>query len=89
MFKLWRFLHETGFINAVVSDDRMPRGFRHINYADDPELASASRWNDIQPVAWEIHPVFRQFLIDEQTASAADMGLSPEELRRQRRPSKT
>lgn len=86
VFTLWRLLHEAGVVNAVVSDEREARGFRHVNYPDDPELASPSRWNELSKVSWEVHPVFRQYLIEEQAAEAADLGLSVDELRKRRRP---
>lgn len=89
VFTLWRLLHEAGVVNGLVSDERERRGFRNVNYPDDPELASPSRWNELSTVNWEVHPVFRQYLIEEQAAEAADLGLSVAELRRRRRPKQT
>jgi len=56
-------LHEAGFINPRVPDSKMPRGFRHINFHDDPNFTRYSNWNDMQGAQWEIHPAFRSHLL--------------------------
>jgi hypothetical protein len=83
---LWRVLHEAGILNALVPDRRETRGFRHINYADDPNLVSAARWNDMQGAQWEIHPAYRSFLNELRDEDAARLGLSANDLRNARRP---
>lgn len=61
--RLLQFLHEVGFINPRVHDVRQPRGFRHINFQDDPYFVQRSNWNNMQAATWEVHPAFRSFLI--------------------------
>lgn len=68
---LLRFLHETGFINPRVSDSRQPRGFRHINFQDDPYFVSAANWNNLQAATWEIHPAFRSYLLTAKADAQA------------------
>ncbi|MCF7964243.1 MAG: hypothetical protein K9L79_01750 [Methylobacter tundripaludum] len=63
VFLLWRYLHEIGFLNARVSDQREKHGFRHISSDEDPELVSPARWNEMQSILWEIHPAYRDYLI--------------------------
>lgn len=60
---LLRFLHEIGFINARYVDARMPRGFRHVNFQDDPSLVTKANWKNLQAATWEIHPAFRSYLL--------------------------
>lgn len=61
--RLLRFLHEVGFLNPRIKDDRMPRGFRHVNFQDDPHFVAMANWNTMQGAHWEIHPAFRSFLL--------------------------
>jgi len=56
-------LHESGFLNARVPDNRQPNKYRHIGFLDDPHLVQNSRWNDLQAARWEVHPAFRTYLI--------------------------
>lgn len=64
---LLELLHESGFINARISDVRQPRAFRHVTFLDDPHLVRMSRWNELQAARWEVHPVFRSHLISLQS----------------------
>jgi hypothetical protein len=57
-------LYEAGVVNARVMDSREPKGFRHINFADEPHLITKARWNDLQAIRWEVHPAFRTYLLD-------------------------
>lgn len=75
IFLLWRFLHEIGFLNARKSDTRMKDGYRHISAEEDPDLVSISRWNDMQQIAWEIHPAYRSFLIKVSRENSFSIGL--------------
>lgn len=61
--RLLKFLHEIGFINPRMADARQPRGFRHINFNDDPYFVQKSNWANMQACTWEIHPAFRSFLL--------------------------
>jgi hypothetical protein len=66
--RLLGLLHETGFLNARVPDKTKPRGFRHINFGDDPNFVRFSNWNSLQGATWEVHPAFRSYLIGVRTA---------------------
>lgn len=56
-------LHESGFINARVTDSRQREKYRHVGFLDDPHLVRNSRWNELQGARWEVHPAFRTYLI--------------------------
>ena len=56
-------VHESGFLNARVPDDTKPLKYRHINFLDDPHLVQGPRWNELQAARWEVHPVFRTYLM--------------------------
>jgi hypothetical protein len=75
IFDLWRFLHEIGFLNARISDNRETQGFRHITSEDDPELVTKARWNDMQSLTWEIHPAYRDYLIKINNEKQFSFGL--------------
>lgn len=60
---LLSLLHEAGFVNPRVVDNREPRGFRHILFQDDPNFVKMSNWNNMQNATWEIHPAFRTYLL--------------------------
>ncbi len=60
--RLLAVLHESGFINPRVYDTDRDRNFRHILFLDDPGFVSKARWNEMQAVSWEVHPVFRSYL---------------------------
>jgi len=49
----------------------MPKGFRHINFQDDPNFVQKSNWNNMQAATWEIHPAFRSFLLTAKGNLAA------------------
>lgn len=74
-FDLWRFLHEIGFLNARISDNREPQGFRHITAEEDPELVTKARWNDMQSLTWEVHPAYRDYLIQINNEKQFSFGL--------------
>jgi hypothetical protein len=74
-FGLWSLLFEAGFFYPRVSDDRQKEGYRFIRPDEEPGLVTKARWNDIQGVLWEVHPVFRDFLIFEQKEHKARFGL--------------
>ena len=59
---LLSFLHETGFLNPRLTDDRQPKGFRHLVFHDGPDFVTKANWNKLQSATWEIHPAFRSFL---------------------------
>lgn len=69
-------LHETGFINARVVDNTMPRGFRHILFHNDSNFVKLANWNSMQSTKWEIHPAFRTYLIGIRQAQLAKIKLS-------------
>jgi hypothetical protein len=75
-FVLWSLLHEAGVVNALIADARENRGFRHINYVDDPGLVSHARWNEMLKLQWEIHPAFRSFLQSIRESNVAAIGIS-------------
>lgn len=60
--RLLGVLHESGFLNPRVYDTDRERNFQHILFLDDPGFVSKARWNEMQAVAWEVHPVFRSYL---------------------------
>ncbi|WP_265595946.1 hypothetical protein [Verrucomicrobium sp. BvORR106] len=60
---LLSILHEADFINPRKKDPSKPRGFDHISFLDDPQLVQRDRWNELQALTWDIHPVFRSYLI--------------------------
>jgi len=69
--RLLELVYEFGLLNARVTDSSQSRGFRHISFLDDPHLIQISRWNELQGATWEIHPVFRTYILslkDEQKA---------------------
>lgn len=59
-----RLLHEAGLLNARTPDSRMPKHFRHIVFAEEPNFVETSNWNELQATSWEIHPAFRSRLIE-------------------------
>uniref|UniRef100_UPI003D2A00AE P-loop ATPase, Sll1717 family n=1 Tax=Methylophaga lonarensis TaxID=999151 RepID=UPI003D2A00AE len=61
--KLLSLLHESGFLNARVPDRRQALNYKHVTFLDDPHLTQMSRWNDLQAAQWEVHPVFRTYLL--------------------------
>lgn len=85
IFSLWRFLHEIGFLNARKSDQRMKDGYKHIRPEEDPDLVSVSRWNDMQKIAWEVHPAYRSFLIKIHRENSFSIGLPAPKVKKKRR----
>lgn len=74
-FLLWRTLYQADIINGRISDNRQKDGYRHIDSLKEPMFVSASRWNEMQAMLWEINPAFRDFLVTEQAAHGAKTGL--------------
>jgi hypothetical protein len=61
---LLKFLFRIGFLNARVA---RPSGvYLHIDPTAKPNIVSPSTINDLQLITWEVHPVYRDFLINEQ-----------------------
>lgn len=85
VFEIWRFLYNSNFLNARISDEREKDGFRHLIASDNPTLVSKSRWNEMQGIIWEINPAFRDYLILRQEEQANRIGLP---LRKPRRGSR-
>lgn len=63
-FKLWKYLFDTGFIDAKYGDSTKTKGYDHKSVRDDPSLISKGRWNELQKIAWDIHPAYRDFLYE-------------------------
>ena len=66
--QLHALLFETGFINARVDDPGQPRGFRHLTFADRPELTDPAHVNEARAARWDVHPVFRGHLLQIKPA---------------------
>ena len=62
VYSLLRMLHEIGFLNPCVPDDRESRGYRHIMFSNDKNFVSQSNLNTMLKVSWEIHPIYRSYL---------------------------
>jgi hypothetical protein len=62
---LWSFLHELGFLNPCVPDSSKKKGYRHIEYKENPDFVSATNLNEMRASVWEVHPAYRSFLIKE------------------------
>ena len=75
-FLLWNFMHEIGFLNPCIPDNRKDRDFRHILYSEDMNFVSKNNWNEMQKVTWEIHPAFRSHLIKLRKDDEARSGIS-------------
>jgi len=75
--KILSLLHECGFINARVLDNRQPKGFAHILFQDDPNFVRLDNWNNLQSAHWEVHPAFRTYLIGLKQSLAAKKIISP------------
>ncbi len=63
MLTLLRLLHEADFLNPKVRDTHMPKQYKHVSFLDDPHFVQKDRWNELQDALWEIHPVFRSYLM--------------------------
>jgi hypothetical protein len=69
--KILSLLHEAGFINAKVPDNRQSRQFRHILFQDDPNFVRLDNWNELQGARWEVHPAFRSYILGAKQAMLA------------------
>jgi hypothetical protein len=84
MFRLWNFLYNIGLFFPRVSDKREPKGYRHIYAEDQPIFVHPSKWNEMQAAVWEIHPAFRDFMIQVSQDKSAKFGLPRKDVRHQR-----
>lgn len=63
VFRLWNYLLQINFLGARISDNTQRDNFTHI---DDSSLEVVkANWNSLQQVIWEIHPSYRDYLINE------------------------
>ncbi|WP_146024027.1 MULTISPECIES: P-loop ATPase, Sll1717 family [unclassified Pseudomonas] len=76
ILSLWSLLFQAGVFYPRVSDSRQKEGYRFVFPHEEPGLVTKARWNDLQQSLWEIHPVFRDFLISEQKEQSARFGLA-------------
>ena len=84
VFIIWRFFYQAGVLNARISDNSMPAGYRHLDPDADPFLVSRTRWNDLQAILWEINAVYRDYLIELQKEASFHTGLARKKNRRKR-----
>ena len=63
IFSLWRILHEMGFFNPRIPDSSQTLGYRHILYNEAPNFVSKNNLNAMNNVCWDIHPVYRSYLL--------------------------
>lgn len=75
VFHLWSFLFSIGFVFPRVSDKRESDNYRFITANEEPDFVNERRWNDMQKALWEVHPVYRDYLIAAQKDEAAQFGL--------------
>lgn len=75
IFGVWEFLFSIGFIFPRVSDNRMPKGYRHVLPKDNPKFVSDKNWNEMQAALWEIHPAYRDYLLGVAEDKRASFGL--------------
>lgn len=64
--RLLSFLYRIGFLNA-----RKPRPggeYLHLAPAASPNLVSEANRNEMQNIAWEVHPAYRDFLISHRAS---------------------
>lgn len=88
IFKIWSFLYSAEFFYPRISDDRQPSGYRFIKPSEEPKFVRKENWNEIQKILWEIHPVYRDFLITVQRNESARFGLPtkrPKDTKRKKR----
>lgn len=63
-FSLLTFLYRIGFLNAKLI---RPGGkYVHIDPTEKPNIATPAAINEMQSIVWEVHPVYRDYLISEQ-----------------------
>ena len=79
---LLAYLFELGVLNARVADTRQKDGYRHIAPSEEPRLVSRGQWNELQGIVWEVHPAYRDYLIQVQEEVNSKTGLPPRRLRR-------
>lgn len=64
--KLLRLLHMACFINPRVDSDDI---YKHLNYAEYPNLIDLAKLNDLQKYSWQIHPTFHSYSENERKKS--------------------
>ena len=69
-------LFDLGVLNARVSDKRESDEYRHVRPDESPALVSRSHWNDLQKIVWEVHPAYRDYMIQLQRDAEARAGLA-------------
>jgi hypothetical protein len=74
IFLIWNYLHEIGFLNPRIGDSRMPLGYRHYGYKEDPQFCKQSNWNQMQKYQYEVHPAFRSFILAIKQDERASIG---------------
>jgi hypothetical protein len=79
------FLHETGFINPRVVDNREDRNFRHVLFHQEPGFVRKSKRVQLHEAQWEIHPAFRTYLLETHGDQIAAV-MKPAASRTKRRP---
>ncbi len=60
---LLRLLHMACFINPRIGPDN---NYDHLNYNDYPNIVDMAKFNDLQKYAWQIHPTFHTYVVDQQ-----------------------
>jgi hypothetical protein len=56
-----KFIHEIGFANPLVPDDRESKKYRHILFSENESFVRLAN-SDLPRCAWEIHPVYRSYI---------------------------
>jgi hypothetical protein len=60
--QLHALLYEAGFISARIDDPSQPKGYRHLTFADRPEVTDPAHTHEARSMRWDVHPVFRSHL---------------------------
>ncbi len=79
---LWKLLYDSEFLTPRIADSREERGFRHIRPNEDPTFVSRQRWNEMQGVAWDIHPAYRSYLLERKAVKGREVTASLEAKKR-------
>ncbi|MGE3293730.1 MAG: hypothetical protein AB7I59_20545 [Geminicoccaceae bacterium] len=85
ILRLWNFLFLNGILNARISDPGQKDGYRFIALEEDPMLVGDPRWKDVERCIWEIHPAYRDFILQRQRQVGTKAGLPPTRRKRKRR----
>ena len=84
-FILWDFLFANGILNARVADNEKKDGYRHLVPSAEARLVSEKNWNEMQRVIWEIHPAYRDHLMEEHAKRQRQVGLPPVKPKRRKK----